>query len=157
PAAAKLAAAMARVDKATAGALWAAQVGSSAGNFDFTVKKETVGKLKALHYVLTVRAAAPAADAIKKIFGSKLDSYLAVSGTRMLGTFGKNARAELTALAAAKPAAGADAAAAAALPAGALSDALVASHGRDGMLFFDVGSFLALVTAVMPDAAQAGA
>jgi hypothetical protein len=153
-AAAKLAAAMARVDKSAAGALWAAQAGSGAGSFDFTVKKETVGKLKALHYVLTVRADAPAADAIKKIFGSKLDSYVAVSGTRLLGTFGKSARAELTALAAAKPAA-ADAAGAAAAPAGPLADALVAARGRDGFLFFDVGSFLALMTAVMPGDARA--
>ena len=101
--AAKVAAAMGRLDRNAAIALWNAQIGPK-NAFDWNVKKETVGKLKALHYTLTFRKGTTYdVDAIKKLFGRTLDTYMAVVDTRVVATVGPKAKARLGVLAAGKP------------------------------------------------------
>jgi hypothetical protein len=134
--AAKLAAALAGLDRAAAVALWNAQVGSNP-MFDWAAKKETVGKLKALHYTLAFRKDAAGAEDVTRILGRTLEAYATVAGTRFLVTVGQGAKARLTTLAAAK--------AAPQLPQGPLGEALTAATGRDGFFYFDLGAVLSLV------------
>jgi hypothetical protein len=148
--AAKLAGTLSGLDRGAVVALWNAQVGQTPPAFDWSARKETVGKLKALRYTLTFRgdvgagvppAAKDAAQAMTKIFGRTLEAYVAVVGTRFIATVGRNAKGRLAALAAAKPAA-----AAPPPPApGPLADALSATTGRDGFFYFDLGSVLSLI------------
>jgi hypothetical protein len=86
--------------------------------FDWTVKKETVGKLKTLRYTLSLKKGSPLeGDVAKKLFGKGLEVYIAVAGTRLLATFGRDAKANLGKLAAAKPVA----------PSGALAETVAAT------------------------------
>jgi hypothetical protein len=141
PTAAALANAMGHLDRDAAIALLEAQVGPIPF-FEWTVKKETVGKLKTLHYALTFKKDIGLdPDFLKKLFGKALDAYVAVSGTRFLTTFGHDAKANLGKLAAAKPAA----------PAGALAETMAATKGRDSFFHFDVGSVLSLVSTFVKD------
>jgi hypothetical protein len=141
PTAAALATAMGKLDRDAAVALLEAQVGPIPF-FEWTVKKETVGKLKALHYALTFKKDVGFdPDVLKKVFGKALDAYVAVSGTRFLTTFGHDAKAALGKLAAAKPAA----------PTGALAESMAATKGRDSFFHFDLGSVLSLVSTFVKD------
>jgi hypothetical protein len=146
----KMAAALGRIDRAAAAALWNAQLGKDPGAAPLTwsVKKETVGKLKALHVVFTPRKDAAGAETLQNLMGRGLDCYLAVAGTRLLATVGKDARAELVALSAAAGGAGAPGA-------GPLANALGAARGRDGFFFFDVGALLSLAGALGSTGARA--
>jgi len=157
--AAKLASALGGLDRAAVTALWDAQVGRSAA-IDWAVKKETVGKVKALRYTLTFRpdlgraggttdGSREAARDMTKIFGRGLEAYVAVVGTRFIATIGHGAKARLAALATSKSA-GAPAAAAP-VPPGALADALAATSGRDGFFYFDLASALSLVGSYAQD------
>jgi hypothetical protein len=141
PTAAALGDAMTKLDKDAAVALLEAQVGKLPF-FDWTVKKETVGKLKTLHYGLTFKKDGVLdPDFLKKLFGKVLDVYVTVSGTRFLTTFGHDAKANLGKLAAAKPTA----------PAGAVAETLAATKGRDSFFHFDLGPVLTLVSTVMKE------
>jgi hypothetical protein len=139
--AAALGAALAHLDKDAAVALVEAQVGT-VPFFDWTVKKESVGKLKALHYVLSIKKTAGLdADLQKKIVGKGLDVYTAIAGTRMLATFGHGAKAALGKLVTAPAGA----------PSGALADTLAATKGRDSFFHFDVGAVLSAVSSLVKD------
>jgi hypothetical protein len=139
PAAKALGEALGKLDKEAAVALLEAQVGKMAF-FDWTVKKETVGKLKALHYGLTFKKESGIdPEFVKKLFGKVLDVYVAVSDTRLLTTFGRDAKANLGKLATAKPAA----------PSGALAETLAATRGRDSFFHFDLEPVLSVVASVM--------
>jgi hypothetical protein len=141
PTAAALGDALGKLDKDAAVALLEAQVGQ-VPLFDWTVKKETVGKLKALHYGLAFKKDLGIdPDLVKKLFGKVLDVYVAVSGTRFLATFGRDAKGNLGKLAAAKPAP----------PTGALAETLVATKGRDSFFHFDLGPVITLVARAMND------
>jgi hypothetical protein len=140
PSAAALADAIGRLDKDAGLALLEAQVGQLPV-FDWTVKKETVGKLKALRYGLTFKKELGLdPDVSKRLFGKVLDVYVAVAGTRCLTTFGRDAKANLTKLAASPPAAA---------PAGAVAETLVATKGRDSFFHLDLAPVLAVVPTIM--------
>jgi hypothetical protein len=140
--AAALGDALGKLDKDAAVAMLEAQVGKMP-LFDWTVKKESVGKLKALHYGLTFKKGQGGLDPdlVKKLFGKVLDVYVAVSGTRFLTTFGHDAKADLGKLAATAPV----------TPAGALAETLAATKGRDSFFHFDLSPVLSLVASVMKD------
>jgi hypothetical protein len=139
--AAKVAAAMGRLDRNAAIALWNAQMGPK-NAFDWNVKKETVGKLKALHYTLTFRKGTTYdVDAIKKLFGRSVETYMAVVDTRLVATVGLKAKARLGVLAAGKPGA----------PQGNLAEALTASQGRDGFFYLDLASMLSMIGSYAQD------
>jgi hypothetical protein len=138
--AAALGDALTKLDKDAAVALLEAQVGQ-VPIFDWTVKKETVGKLKTLHYGLALKKDLGVDADLKKLFGKVLDVYVTVSGTRFLTTFGRDAKANLGKLAAAKPAE----------PTGALVETLAATKGRDSFFHFDLGPVITLVSRVMKD------
>jgi hypothetical protein len=135
-----LATAMGHLDKDAALALLEAQVGQLP-LFDWTVKKETVGKLKALRYGLTFKKDLGLDPELgKRFFGKAIDVYVAVSGTRFLTTAGRDAKANLVKLAAGAPAAA---------PAGPLGETLAATKGRDSFFHFDLGPVLSVVPAIM--------
>ncbi len=139
--AAALGDALGHLDKDAAVALVEAQVGT-VPFFDWSVKKESVGKLKALHYVLSIKKTAGLdADLQKKIIGKGLDVYTAIAGTRMLATFGHGAKATLGKLVTAP----------AGTPAGALADTLAATKGRDSFFHFDLGAVLSAVSSLVKD------
>jgi hypothetical protein len=141
-AAGKVAAALGKLDRNAAVALWNAQMGPKS-NFEWTVKKETVGKLKALHYVLTFKKGTPGdAEAVKKLFGKSLDTYMAVVDTRLVATIGPNAKTRLATLAAGKTGAP---------PQGTLGEALTASQGRDGFFYLDLASVLSMIGSYAQD------
>lgn len=140
-AAAAVAGAFERLDKDAAVALMEAQVGKLPV-FDWTVKKEPAGKLKTLHYTLTPsKQSGLDTEVTKKLFGKGLDVYMAVAGSRVLATFGRDAKANLGKLAAAKPAA----------PTGALAETLAATKGRDAFFHFDLQPLVTLVGAFAKD------
>jgi hypothetical protein len=139
--AAALGAALAHLDKDAAVALIEAQVGTMP-LFDWTVKKESVGKLKALHYIFTIKKTAGLdAEIQKKLVGKGLDIYTAIAGTRMLATFGHGAKATLGKLVTAP----------AGTPDGALVDTLAATKGRDSFFHFDLGAVMSAVSSFVKD------
>jgi hypothetical protein len=141
PAAAALGDALGHLDKDAAIALLEAQVGH-VSLFDWTVKEENVGKLKALRYGLTFKTGGGLdPEIVKKLFGKVVDVYVAVADTRFLVTFGHDAKASLGRLASAKPAE----------PSGALADTLAATKGRDSFFQLDLGPVLALIPTVIKD------
>ena len=144
--AAKLGAAMSHVDNAVALAFLKAQLApDQQGWFDLKVKRETVGRLKALRYVLTVNAKVlpPASrDAVKKLLGANaFDVYFALAGTRALVAGGKDAKARIAELGRGADGAGA----ASAKVAGELGDAIAAAKGKDSFAYFDLGQVINLV------------
>ncbi len=148
--AAKLTAALARFDTAAAQAFLRSQLAPDQMSwFDVKVKREAVGKLKTLHYTLTIESKAlPQAsrDAVKKVLGGNaIEAYFAVAGTRALMTVGKDAKARLPELARTEGAGGDklehD-----------LADAIAAAKGRDSFGYFDLGQVLSFVGAVSEDA-----
>jgi hypothetical protein len=153
---AKLSAALARMDAATALAIWKVQVPPDQRPwFDLKLKKESVGKLKTVHYTVTFDGKAMPAqtrDAMKKMFGGlAVDLYVGVSGTRLLLVMGvgKQAKAKLVDLAQAVVAApGPAGGALVAGPNSDLTDAVVAAKGKDSFGYVDLGRFVGLVASL---------
>ena len=166
--AAKLGAAMLKLDTAAALAVWKTQVApDQQGWFDWRLKKETVGKVPAMHYILgfNVKALRAAGrDAVKRVLGgSALDVYAGVVGTRMVVTAGKDAKAKLLELsrefqAAAAAVARDDKKTGAkegtklvAGPNGDLTDATVAARGKDSFAYFDFAQITGVVAALVDE------
>ncbi len=132
-----------RLDKDAALALIEAQLGALPF-FDWTVKREAAGKLKTLHYTLKLKKDLGLDPAIvKKIFGKgiSIDIYMGVAGTRLLATFGRDAKANLGRLATSPVA----------IPGGALAATLAATKGRDQFYHFDFAQLLSLATTFAPN------
>jgi hypothetical protein len=149
--AAKVSAAFARFDTAVALAFLRSQLApDQLAWFDVKVKKDTVGKLKTLHYTLAIdpKGLAPAGrEAVKKVLGGNaLDVYFAVAGTRAVMAAGKDAKARLPELARATTDAAAD------KPEHDLADAMAVAKGKDSFGYFDLGQVLGFVGAVSEDA-----
>jgi hypothetical protein len=139
-AAAAVGGALDRLDKDAAIALIEAQIGALPF-FDWTVKRESAGKLKTLHYALLFKKDFGLDPALaKKIFGKGIDVYMGVAGTRLLTTFGRDAKANLGRLAKASPVA----------PSPALAESLAATKGRDGFFHLDFAPFAALASTFAP-------
>jgi hypothetical protein len=130
-----------KLDKDAAVALVEAQVGQ-VPFFEWTVKKENVGKLKTLHYGLTFKKDSGIdPEFVKKAFGKVFEAYATVSDTRFLATFGRDAKANLGKLAAAAPGA----------PSGALAETLAVTKGRDSFFHLDLAQVLTLVATAAKD------
>jgi hypothetical protein len=140
-AAAAVAGSLDRLDKDAAVALVEAQVGRMPF-VTWTFKKESAGKLKAIHWTAAFdKKLGLDPELTNKLFGKGVDVYMAVAGTRLLATFGRDAKKNLGVVAAGKPVA-AD---------GALADTLAATKGRDGFFHFDAAPVLGLVAAIGKD------
>ncbi len=136
--AAKVGGALGRMDAEATSALLRAQLGNSAAMFDWTSKRESVGKAKAIHFRMTIKKESPFDSAeIRKFFGSGFDLYQAVAGTRVVITFGRDARARLAAIASGKAAVTAKSA--------SFTEAETGAKGRDGFYYFDLAPVLGLV------------
>jgi hypothetical protein len=130
-----------KLDKDAAIALVEAQVGQ-VPFFEWTVKKENVGKLKTLHYGLTFKKDSGIdPEFLKKAFGKVFEAYATVAGTRFLATFGRDAKVNLGKLATATPAS----------PSGALAETMAATKGRDSFFQLDLAQILSLVASAMQD------
>jgi len=140
--AAKVLSTMAGVDTAAVTALARSMIGrNNADMFEWSAKKESVGKLKAVHFKMKIKKKALLdTEAGRKFLGQGLDGYLAVANTRVLIALGKDAKARLTALGSGKAAAGATT--------GPFSEALAASAGRDMFYYIDFAPVLALTSAL---------
>ncbi len=135
-AAGKLAAALGKMDAKAMDALVRSQVPDLAPMFDWSTKRETVGKSKALRVHMTVKKGSPYdTEMVRRVFGKGLDVYQAVAGTRVVVTFGRDARATLATIAAGKLPAAASTAA-------ALTDAQAAAKGRDAFYYLDFAPLL---------------
>jgi hypothetical protein len=140
-AAAAVGGALDRLDKDAALALIEAQLGALPF-FDWTVKRESAGKIKVLHYGLMFKKDFGLDPALaKKVLGKGIDIYLGVAGTRLLATFGRDAKANLGRLAKAAPVA----------PAPALAETLAATKGRSDVFHFDMAPLLALASTFAPN------
>jgi hypothetical protein len=134
-AAATVTAALGKMDTAAAGALLRAQLGKT-DLFDWTAKRETVGKLKTLHYRVKLKKTGAAnGEAMARVLGPSFDVYWAVARNRIVVAFGKDAKARLGAVASGK---------AAEQIGGALAAAQAAAKGRDAFYYFDLAPMLAL-------------
>jgi hypothetical protein len=134
----KVGGALGRLDTAAMSALIRAQLGNSAAMFDWTSKRESVGKAKAIHFRMTIKKdTALDSDMARKWIGSGFDLYQAAAGTRVVVTFGRDARARLAAIASGK----------AAVPAKSASfvEAEAGAKGRDGFYYFDLAPVMGLV------------
>ena len=140
--AAKVMTSMNAVDTAAVTALARAMIGpNNADMFEWSAKKETVGKLKTVHFKLKIKKKSQLdTEAARKFVGQGLDGFIAVANKRVLLTLGKDAKARLTALGAGKaPAADGN---------GPFSEALAASAGRDMFYYLDFAPVLALTSAL---------
>jgi len=137
----KLASALGKMDRAATQAWCEAYLGASA-LYEYAGKKETVGKLGAVRCTMTVRKeGAPETEAATKLLGKTVDTYLAVSGTRLLFAGGAGARSRLGALVTAKPRA----------PQGPMAEALAASTGREAFVYIDLAPVVAAAATYMQD------
>ena len=141
--AAKVMSTLAGVDTAAVTALARSMIGrNNADMFEWSAKKETVGKLKAVHFKLKIKKKSQLdTEAGRKFLGQGLDGYMAVATTRVLVALGKDAKARLTALGSGK-------APAAEPTSGPFSEALAASAGRDMFYYIDFAPMLALTSAL---------
>jgi hypothetical protein len=136
--AAKVGGALGRMDTAATSALLRAQLGNAAAMLDWTSKRETVGKAKAIRFRVTIKKdSAIDSAAVRKWIGSGFDLYQAVAGTRVVVTFGRDARARLAAIASGK--------AAAPVKSASFTEAETGAKGRDGFYYFDLAPVLGLV------------
>jgi len=129
---------LAALDSAAASALLRAQLGDTS-SVEWTVKKETVAKLKTQHFRVKMKkksAAAATSDLSKRLMGQTLDVYWAVADTRMLMTLGKDAKARLTSIAAGK---------APPEPNKAVAEAQAAAAARDLFFYVDMTPVLGVV------------
>lgn len=138
-AAAKVSAALAKLDAKAMDALIHSQVQDLAKMFEWSSKLESVGKVKAMRFHLTLKKGSPYdSDMAHRVLGKGLDVYQGVAGTRLIVTFGRDARARLATIAGGKTPA-------AATTAGALMDAQAAAKGRDAFYYFDFAPVLRTV------------
>jgi len=138
--AAKLGAALAHMDSAASMAFFRSQF-QSVAMFDMTAKRETVGKLKAAHMIFSIKKGSLFdTEMVRRILPKGvIDLYEAVAGTRLLMTFGHDARARLVGLAAGKkPAKGA-------ITSAAFTEAEASAKGRDSFNYIDLAPLLGLV------------
>ncbi len=145
-AAAKVRGALGRMDAAAMSALMRAQLGATTTFFDLTAKRETVGKVRAMHVRLTVKKGL-LTESWRRIFGSGFDVYQGVAGTRIVGTFGRDARARLAALAAGKKGPSETT--------GPFVEARTAAKGRDAFYYTDLAPALGLLGVFSSDARAA--
>src|SRR4029079_17585209 len=132
----KVAAALAALDGAAASALLRAQIGDTS-MFEWTVKKEPVGKLKTQHFRMKLKKETSIASELsKRLLKQTLDLYWTVADTRMLLTVGKDARARLTTIASGK---------APAETTKTVADAQAAAAARDLFYYIDVAPVLAVI------------
>ena len=147
-AAGKVTAALKKLDHQSALTLIKSQMEGAKLPLDWTAKKETVGKLTALHYSITPSAKGELPglrDVWKKFLGRPLDVYVAVSGARLISTAGKKAKADLLALAGGK---GAE-------PTGEAARAIASASGKDLLEFIDFGPLVSTIAALSTDARAA--
>jgi hypothetical protein len=134
--AAKIGAALARMDATAMSALMRAQMGSATSFFELTSKRETVGKVKAMHVRMTIKKGL-LSDSLRRVFGAGFDVYQGVAGNRVVGAFGRDARTRLAAVAAGKT------------PplesAGPFAEARSAAKGRDAFYYADLAPILGLL------------
>jgi len=142
----KVGTALGRMDAAAMSALMRAQLGATTSFFDLTSKRETVGKVKAMHVRMTIKKGL-LTDTWKRIFGTGFDVYQGISGSRMVGSFGRDARARLTAVAAAK--------APPSETSGPFVEARAAAKGRDAFYYTDLAPVLGLIGVFSSDARAA--
>ncbi|HEY6477613.1 MAG TPA: hypothetical protein VI456_13615 [Polyangia bacterium] len=151
----KTAAALGKMDNAAMSVFIRSQLGSSSSMLDWTAKRENVGKAKAIHFKVTIKKdSALDSDKVRKWVGSGFDFYQAVAGTRVVVTFGHDARARLAAIAAGKRGAP--------ITDAAFKEAQASAKGRDGFYYFDFAPVLGVVGEVagnahLSAAARAGA
>ncbi len=134
--AANVSAALAKLDGPALTAFVRAQLGDLQP-FDISAKKETVGKLKAIHYRIKMKNTGTEKEPLRKFLGGEMDVYGAVAGTRSVITLGHAAKARLVAIASGK--------AVEAEKSGSLADATAAAKGRDGFYYLDLAPLLAMV------------
>jgi hypothetical protein len=135
-AAAKVTDALGKLDAKAMDALVRSELHDSGNMFDWTSKRETVGKAKAVRFRLSIKKGSTLdTDVTRHMFGKGVDIYQAVAGKRLVVTFGQGARARLADIAAGKVPAAATAVA-------ALADAQAAAKGRDAFYFFDFAPIL---------------
>jgi hypothetical protein len=140
--AAKVGGALGHMDTAAMSALIRAQLGSSAAMFDWTSKRESVGKAKAMHFRMTIKkGSAFDSPELRKWFGSGFDLYQAAAGTRVVVTFGRDARARLAAIASGKVAVPPKSASLSA----SFTESETGAKGRDGFYYLDLAPILGLV------------
>lgn len=142
----KVGTALGRMDAAAMSALMRAQLGATTSFFDLTSKRETVGKVKAMHVRMTIKKGL-LTDTWKRIFGTGFDVYQGVSGSRVVGTFGRDARTRLVAVAAAK--------APPSETTGPFVEARAAAKGRDAFYYTDLAPVLGLIGVFSSDARAA--
>jgi len=137
--AAKVGTALAALDSGAASALLRSQFGDTSA-LDWTVKKESVGKLKTQHFrVKLKKKPTDATELSKRLLAQTLDVYFTVADTRMLITVGKDAKARLTAIAGGKASAETNK---------ALAEAQAAAASRDLFYYLDVMPALGVVGAL---------
>jgi hypothetical protein len=134
--AAKIGAALGHMDAASISALMRAQMGSAASMLEMTSKRETVGKVKAMHVRMTIKKGL-LADTWKKLFGGGFEVYQGLVGNRIVGTFGRDARARLLAIAAGKTLA--------VESTGPFAEARTAAKARDAFYYADLSPILGLL------------
>jgi hypothetical protein len=135
-AAAKVAAALGKLDAKAMDAMVRSQVPDASAMFEWTSKQETVGKAKALRFRLSLKKGSPYdGEMAHRLLGKSLDIYQAVAGNRVVVTFGRDARATLSTIAGKKLPAPA-------VTAAALADAQAAAKGRDAFYYFDFAPLL---------------
>ncbi len=133
----KVAAALGKLDAKAVGALIHSQLPDLAPTFEWSTKRETVGKVKAMRFHLTLKKGSLSdTEVARRVLGNAgLDVYQAVARTRLIVTFGRDARATLGTIAAGKLPAAASTAA-------ALTDAQAAAKGRDLFYYLDFAPLL---------------
>jgi hypothetical protein len=137
--AAKVSAALAKLDAKAMDALLHSQLQDAGKMFDWTSTRETVGKAKAMKFRLSIKkGSAYDGDVARRLFGKGIDIYQAVAGNRLIVAFGQGAKARVADIAAGKKPAAATAVA-------ALADAQAAAKGRDAFYFFDFAPLLRVV------------
>jgi hypothetical protein len=135
----KVATALAALDAAAASALLRAQLGDTS-SIEWTVKKESVGKIKTQHFRVKLKKGSETPSELSKhMLGQTLDLYWAVADTRMLLTLGKDAKTRLTAIAAGKAATETNK---------ALAEAQAGASARDLFYYLDLTPILAVVGAL---------
>jgi hypothetical protein len=137
--AAKVADALGKLDAKAMDALLSSQLQESSKLFDWTSKRETVGKAKAVRFRLSIKKGSTFdTDVTRRLFGKGMDIYQAVAGDRLIVVFGQGAKARLADIAAGKKPA-------AAVAVAALADAQAAAKGRDSFYFFDFAPLLRVI------------
>ncbi len=135
----KVATALALLDAPAASALLRAQLGDTSA-IEWTVKKESVGKLKTQHFRVKLKKGSETPNEVsKRMLGQNLDLYWTVAGTKMVLTLGKDAKTRLAAIAAGKAPPETNK---------ALAEAQAAAAARDLFYYLDLTPILGVVGAL---------